>query len=106
MAFEPAYMALHRSGALKQRGETLYQRMGRCDLCPRECGTDRLSGDRGFCGANALLEVASHHPHFGEEAPLVGARRIGNDFFTHCSLRCVFCINREISQGARVQSGK
>jgi putative pyruvate formate lyase activating enzyme len=43
--------------------------------------------------------VASHHPHFGEERPLVSRGGSGTVFFTHCGLRCVFCINWEISQG-------
>jgi putative pyruvate formate lyase activating enzyme len=98
-AFEPGYVALHRSGELKQRGDRLHAMMERCRLCPRECGTARLAGKRGVCGASGQLEVASHHPHFGEERPLVGRGGSGTIFFTHCSLRCVFCINAEISQG-------
>jgi putative pyruvate formate lyase activating enzyme len=43
--------------------------------------------------------IASYHPHFGEERPLVGERGSGTIFLTHCGLRCVFCINWEISQG-------
>ncbi|MDD8016549.1 MAG: radical SAM protein [Acidobacteriota bacterium] len=70
-----------------------------CRLCPRECGANRIEGDRGFCGAGAGLEIAAHHPHFGEERPLVGEGGSGTIFFTHCGLRCVFCINWEISQG-------
>jgi len=44
------------------------------------------------------MEIASYHPHFGEERPLVGDGGSGTVFFTHCSLRCVFCINWEVSQ--------
>ncbi|GAB4120270.1 MAG: radical SAM protein [Acidobacteriota bacterium] len=43
--------------------------------------------------------VAAHHPHFGEERGLVGRGGSGTIFFSNCSLRCVFCINWEISQG-------
>jgi putative pyruvate formate lyase activating enzyme len=43
--------------------------------------------------------VASYHPHFGEEAPLVGRGGSGTVFLRHCNLRCVFCINGSISQG-------
>lgn len=98
-SFEPGYLSLHRSGELKKRGQQLWERMQACDLCPRVCGTDRLRGDVGFCGASAQLEIASYHPHFGEEAPLVGTGGSGTIFFSNCSLRCVFCINWEISQG-------
>jgi len=51
------------------------------------------------CGASSALEVASFHPHFGEEAPLVGRGGSGTVFLRHCNLRCVFCINADISQG-------
>jgi putative pyruvate formate lyase activating enzyme len=73
--------------------------MRACRLCPRECGAKRLEGKRGFCGASSRLVVSAFHPHFGEERPLVGRGGSGTVFFTHCSLRCVFCINWEISQG-------
>ena len=73
--------------------------MEECELCPRMCGVNKLEGERGFCGANADLEISSFHPHFGEERPLVGKGGSGTIFFTHCGLRCVFCINWEISQG-------
>ena len=97
--FEPAYLRLHRSGELKRRGESLRERMKKCDLCPRECGAQRLDGQKGFCGSDAQLVVSSYHAHFGEEACLVGRGGSGTVFLTHCSLRCVFCINWAISQG-------
>jgi putative pyruvate formate lyase activating enzyme len=97
--WEPVYLALHRSGELAKRAERLWQRMEACDLCPRECGTDRLDGDRGVCGASSTLVVASAHPHFGEEDELVGEGGSGTVFMSHCNLRCVFCINWEISHG-------
>lgn len=97
--FEPPYLRLHQSGELKERGETLWAMMKTCCLCPRQCGTDRLSGDKGFCGSTSQLEISAHHPHFGEERSLVGRGGSGTVFFTHCGLRCVFCINWQISQG-------
>ena len=90
-------MELHRSGELKQRGEKLWSMMEECELCPRMCGARRLEGERGFCGASSTLEISSSHPHFGEERPLVGRGGSGTIFLTHCSLRCVFCINWDIS---------
>ena len=97
--FEPAYIKLHQSGELRERGERLWQMMEKCELCPRMCGVNKIKGERGFCGANAQLEISSFHPHFGEERPLVGKGGSGTIFLTNCSLRCVFCINWEISQG-------
>jgi putative pyruvate formate lyase activating enzyme len=97
----PAYLALRRDGELRRRGEALRGMMTPCRLCPRECGADRLGGQRGFCGADGRLEISAFHPHFGEESPLVGTGGSGAIFLTHCGLRCVFCINWEISQGGR-----
>ena len=99
--FEPAYLRLHKSGELKKRGEALWRCMESCQLCYRECGVDRLAGEEGFCQASSQLEVASYHPHFGEERPLVGRGGSGTIFFTNCGLRCVFCINWEINQEGR-----
>lgn len=99
LKFEPGYLKLHHSGELTKRAKKLWNTMKECSLCPRECGVDRISGDVGFCEASAQLEIASFHPHFGEERPLVGSGGSGTIFFTNCGLRCVFCINWEISQG-------
>ena len=95
--FTPAYLPLHENGELGKRAEMLWQRMQSCDLCPRECGVNRLKGEEGICRASAQLEVASYHPHFGEERPLVGRNGSGTIFFSNCGLRCVFCINWDIS---------
>jgi putative pyruvate formate lyase activating enzyme len=97
--FETGYIKLHRNGELKERGEKLWQLMENCRLCPRKCGANRLKGERGFCGSNSRVEISSFHPHFGEEKPLVGKNGSGTIFMTNCSLRCVFCINWEVSQG-------
>lgn len=42
--------------------------------------------------------VSNFHAHFGEEPPISGKNGSGTIFFTHCSLRCVFCQNHPISQ--------
>lgn len=95
--FEPNYRKLQKSGDLKNRGKQLWSIMSECRLCPRECLVNRIEGERGFCGADSELIISSAHPHFGEERPLVGSGGSGTVFFSHCSLRCVFCINWEIS---------
>ncbi len=100
-SFEPPYLNLHKSGELKKRGQELWDSMKSCKLCPRQCGVNKLEGNRGFCGASAKLEISSYHPHFGEERPLVGKHGSGTIFLTNCGLRCVFCINWEISQGGQ-----
>lgn len=99
--FESPYLQLHRTGELRRRGEELWTLMERCSLCPRQCGAKRLEGQRGFCQSNSQLEISDYHPHFGEELPLRGRGGSGTIFLTNCNLRCVFCINWEISQGGR-----
>ncbi len=96
---EPGYLNLHGSGELKKRGEKLWSFMENCRLCPRRCGANRLKGEKGFCGSDSRLQISAFHPHFGEESPLVGQSGSGTIFMTNCSLKCVFCINWEISQG-------
>lgn len=86
---------------LRKKGEELWNMMKSCRLCPRECGADRLGGEEGFCQTSSELEIFSYNPHFGQERPLVGKGGSGTIFFTNCSLRCVFCINWEISQGGQ-----
>jgi len=101
-SFTPAYLKLHKSGELKERAEKLWKIMEKCQLCPRQCGVNRLKGKRGFCRApGAQLVISSFHPHFGEERPLVGKRGSGTIFLTHCNLRCAFCQNWEISHLGR-----
>jgi putative pyruvate formate lyase activating enzyme len=78
--------------------DKLYKRLSPCKICPRECGVDRLRGEKGNCNAGTDLEVSSFHQHFGEEPPLVGRNGSGTIFLTHCNLHCVFCQNYQISQ--------
>lgn len=93
----PAYQTLEQKGILSQRIEQAYEIFRECELCPRQCGADRLDGDRGFCQAPSKPVIFSFHPHFGEEIPLVGEHGSGTIFFSNCNLRCVFCQNWPIS---------
>jgi putative pyruvate formate lyase activating enzyme len=99
--FEPGYLRLYRTGELKKRGQELWNIMKSCKLCPRMCGVNKLEDNKGFCQSSSQLEISSYRPHFGEERPLVGKGGSGTIFLTNCSLRCVFCINWEISQGGQ-----
>ncbi|MFH1079546.1 MAG: radical SAM protein [Pseudomonadota bacterium] len=104
---EPAYLHLYREGLLKPRAQQAMELLKDCRLCPRTCRVDRLSGEQGFCRTGARASVASFHPHFGEEAPLVGRGGSGTIFFSSCNLLCSFCQNYEIShlrEGEEVES--
>ena len=69
-----------------------------CRLCPRACGVDRTAGERGVCRQPAGARVARAAPHFWEEPPISGSFGSGTVFFSGCTLGCVFCQNRQISQ--------
>ncbi len=74
-----------------------------CMLCPRKCRADRHAGKRGFCGQTDEIRLARAALHFWEEPCISGKNGSGAVFFTGCTLRCIFCQNREISTG---ESGK
>ncbi len=99
--WEPAYRKLERSGELEQRVQEAYEHLERCDICPRECGVNRLRGETGVCRAPEQVVVYSAQPHFGEELPLVGRSGSGTVFFSNCNLRCVFCQNWPIAHEGR-----
>jgi len=104
----------------KELIDEFYKLLSPCRICPRECGVDRIKGEKGNCkaGLNANpvrnsnhasntikkpdvsngIKVSSYHQHFGEEPPLVGQHGSGTIFFTHCNLHCCYCQNYEISQ--------
>jgi putative pyruvate formate lyase activating enzyme len=71
----------------------------RCELCPRKCGANRLAGKNGFCGGGKEVKVARAALHFWEEPCISGEEGSGTVFFSGCTMRCVFCQNREISRG-------
>lgn len=70
-----------------------------CELCPRRCGVDRSGGARGYCGESAKIIAARAALHPWEEPCISGSRGSGTVFFSGCTLRCVFCQNREIAAG-------
>lgn len=70
-----------------------------CLLCPRKCGINRRTGQTGVCGVSSEIKVARAAFHYWEEPCISGKRGSGAVFFSGCSLHCVFCQNREISDG-------
>ena len=93
----PSYLSLS-SKEVERRGKELFGRLKSCDICPRDCLVDRLSGKRGVCRSDYRLMVSSYNLHFGEEPPISGWRGSGTIFLTNCPLRCKFCQNYPISQ--------
>jgi putative pyruvate formate lyase activating enzyme len=103
------YHALYQSGELLRRVREAYRRLVACDLCPHDCGINRIKDERGVCGAGLKSKIASANVHRGEEPPISGLRGSGTVFLSGCSLKCVFCQNFPISQlgnGEEITTGE
>ncbi len=68
-----------------------------CNLCPRQCGVNRIAGEYGFCGCPDTALVAKAMLHKWEEPVLAGSGGSGAIFFGGCTLGCAYCQNRAIS---------
>ncbi len=95
---KPGYLKLLPNGRLKQRVAEAKRHLESCDVCPLQCGVDRLKGELGICKTGEFAQVSSLGLHHGEESPISGWRGSGTIFFSRCNLRCVFCQNADISQ--------
>lgn len=73
--------------------------MSGCVLCPRNCGVDRRSGKRGYCGMPGEIYAARAALHMWEEPCISGEEGSGTVFFSGCPLRCIYCQNRKIALG-------
>jgi putative pyruvate formate lyase activating enzyme len=95
--FEPAYLALYKSGELQHRVEEGLELLAQCALCPRVCRVNRLDDKFAVCKTGRYAVVSNFFAHTGEEDCLRGWRGSGTIFFSWCNLRCVFCQNYDIS---------
>ena len=68
-----------------------------CNLCPRQCGVDRTSGQTGYCGCPDSAVIAKVMLHKWEEPVLAGSGGSGAIFFSGCTLGCSYCQNKAIS---------
>jgi putative pyruvate formate lyase activating enzyme len=66
-----------------------------CVFCERQCGVNRIEGEKGFCLISKDSYVSSAFLHMGEESVLIPS---GTIFFQGCNFGCVFCQNYDISQ--------
>lgn len=95
--FKPAYIETKEKGLLRDKIKRARDLLTSCEICPRACKVDRLSGELGECSTGEEAVVSGFNAHFGEEPPLVGAFGSGTIFFTHCNLKCNFCQNYDVS---------
>lgn len=75
----------------------LFEPLAECNICPRNCNTDRLNGEVGVCGSDAGFNISSICIHHGEEPVISGENGICNLFFSRCNLSCIYCQNYQIS---------
>jgi putative pyruvate formate lyase activating enzyme len=88
-----SYVALFERDLLRERVRSANDILRSCTLCPRLCRVNRFESPGTRCLTGALPVVSACHPHFGEEAPLVGRYGSGTIFFAGCNFGCVFCQN-------------
>ncbi|MBQ9614538.1 MAG: radical SAM protein [Lachnospiraceae bacterium] len=74
-----------------------YFDLSNCRLCPRDCGVNRLAGERGYCGEGAVIRASRAALMYYEEPCISGFCGSGAVFFCGCSLGCLFCQNYAIS---------
>lgn len=94
----PVYLQLRHTKRFSERVREALDLLRNCQVCPHQCGVNRLAGETGKCRTGRQATVSSYGPHFGEEAPLVGIHGSGTIFFANCNLKCIFCQNYTISQ--------
>ncbi|KAI9652296.1 MAG: hypothetical protein M1831_007082 [Alyxoria varia] len=94
--YTPRYQLLPSVEAAKKRSEA-YAHLQNCNLCPRECGVDRMSRAGACLIEGNTVKVGTLAPHFGEEPCIQGHHGSGSVFFSGCNMRCVFCQNHDIA---------
>ena len=80
-----------------------------CELCPRRCGANRRAGKKGWCRCPDIALVAKTMIHRWEEPALAGNGGSGAVFFGGCTMNCIYCQNKAISDhpcGALRTSGQ
>ena len=68
----------------------------KCMLCPHMCGAER-DKQTGWCGAGNKIKIARAALHYWEEPCISGKNGSGAVFFSHCTMKCIFCQNYSIS---------
>lgn len=76
------------AGLLDLKVELARRHLHSCRLCARNCGVNRLAGERGVCGLGHGAIVAEHFVHIAEEPPINPSLVIS---LAGCGLRCRFC---------------
>ena len=73
--------------------------MKECRLCPRNCGADRMAGQKGFCGTDTEIMVARAALHMWEEPCISGKEGSGAVFFSRMFAGMQFLSEQKNIQG-------
>jgi putative pyruvate formate lyase activating enzyme len=85
--YRPSYLDLYESGELEKRVESLEKLLLSCNICPLDCGNNRMENQLARCFSGRLPIVSSYTQHFGEEPAIVGTKGAGLIFFGNCNSR-------------------
>jgi putative pyruvate formate lyase activating enzyme len=75
-------------GQALERASQVRETLRSCRLCPRQCGVDRLAGNKGYCGLDATVRWFREMVYEHEESVLNPSHQV---YFAGCNLRCAFC---------------
>lgn len=75
-----------------ERAKIAREALKNCSLCPRDCGVDRTSGEKGYCQLDDTVRCFREILYYGEESEIAPSHQI---HLTGCNLRCEYCIVAE-----------
>ena len=58
--YRPNYLSLYESGGLEERVRALEKMLLSCNVCPLDCGNNRMEGELARCFSGRLPVVSSH----------------------------------------------
>ncbi|MEM4396564.1 MAG: radical SAM protein [Candidatus Woesearchaeota archaeon] len=79
-----------------------YELLKNCNLCPRECGVNRLN-ETGFCKTGYFPKISSIYISSSEEPVLCNEIGAGLIYFSGCPMDCIYC---HMSGFSRTGKGK
>jgi putative pyruvate formate lyase activating enzyme len=95
-------MKIQAFNQIAERIQSAKEELSHCNLCPRNCGVNRLAGQKGYCGLDSHGRIFKEMVFCGEETGLNPSHQI---HFTGCNLRCEFCVVQEWNEDPLAISG-
>jgi putative pyruvate formate lyase activating enzyme len=92
----------NRPAVARERAQVARELLADCNFCAHECGANRLTGERGPCGAGVVTRFFSAQVEVGDELELIPTFAIA---LSGCDLRCDFCITGLSSWNPRAGGG-